>query len=46
MKIESRKKILITGGLGYLGGRICESLIKIGFDVVIGTRRRLPEGWA
>jgi UDP-glucose 4-epimerase len=39
MKIESRKKILITGGLGYLGGRICESLIKIGFDIVIGTRR-------
>jgi len=31
--------ILITGGLGYLGGRIAEHLIKSGYQVRIGTSR-------
>ena len=46
MELKSKKTLLVTGGLGYLGGRICESFIKIGFNVVIGTRKidvKLPE---
>jgi len=31
-------RILITGGLGFLGGRIAQSLIKEGHQVVIGSR--------
>ncbi len=31
--------ILVTGGLGYLGGRICEFLINSGKKVRIGTSR-------
>ena len=32
--------ILVTGGFGYLGGRICESLIESGNKVRIGTSRK------
>ncbi len=31
--------VLVTGGLGYLGGRISTSLIESGFNVFSGTRR-------
>jgi UDP-glucose 4-epimerase len=40
------KKILITGGLGYLGGRICKNLSNFGFNITIVTSRKdayLPE---
>lgn len=40
------KKLLITGGLGYLGGRICENLSNFGFNITIVTSRKdasLPE---
>jgi UDP-glucose 4-epimerase len=39
-------RILITGGLGFLGGRIGHYLMKSGNDVVLGTRKEnvlLPE---
>ena len=29
------KKIIITGGLGYLGSHLSRRLIKEGFDVII-----------
>jgi nucleoside-diphosphate-sugar epimerase len=32
--------ILVTGGFGYLGGRICKSLINSGNKVRIGTSRK------
>jgi UDP-glucose 4-epimerase len=33
------KTILVIGGLGYLGGRICESLLRTNkYKVIIGTR--------
>ena len=32
--------ILVTGGLGYLGGRICEELVNSGEQVRIGTSRK------
>ncbi len=34
------KTILVTGGLGYLGGRICEYLSNLKFNVVIATSRQ------
>ena len=34
--------ILITGGFGYLGGRIAEYLVKSGYDIRIGTHRVDP----
>jgi len=35
--------VLITGGLGYLGGRIAEYLIQSGFHVRIGTSQKYPD---
>ena len=34
-----RGKVLITGGLGYLGGNLSNYLINSGYQVVIGTSR-------
>jgi len=31
-------KVLVTGGLGYLGGRICKYLASRNFELLIGTR--------
>lgn len=41
------KRLLLTGGFGYLGGRIARTLVAEGFDVLVGTRRRdaLPPVW-
>jgi UDP-glucose 4-epimerase len=38
----NNKIILISGGLGYLGGRIAKHLISLGFQVRIGTSRVQP----
>ena len=32
-------KILITGGFGYLGGRLCRQLKENGHQVIVSTRR-------
>jgi len=32
-------RVLITGGFGYLGGRIAQSLVNQGYQVVLGSRR-------
>lgn len=32
-------RVLITGGFGYLGGRIAQSLFEQGYQVVLGSRR-------
>ena len=34
-------RILITGGLGYLGGRLAYHLLHHGHDVFVGTRKKL-----
>ena len=34
--------ILITGGLGYLGVRITDYLLTLGYDVKIATSRKSP----
>jgi UDP-glucuronate decarboxylase len=34
MKPQSRKRILITGGAGFLGSHLCECLLKNGHDVI------------
>ncbi len=39
-------KVLITGGFGYLGGRVAQSLSEQGYDVVLGTREdKTPPNW-
>lgn len=38
-----RKKVVVTGGLGYVGGRICAHLAELGYEVV-ATSRRVVEG--
>jgi UDP-glucose 4-epimerase len=39
-------KILITGGLGYIGGRLSLHLSKNGHEIVIGTRKNSkPPSW-
>lgn len=36
------KKVLVTGGFGYLGGRISQALQKSGFQVILGSRFDRP----
>lgn len=36
-------RILITGGLGFLGGRIAAYLHQCGYKVVIGTRKKISK---
>jgi len=40
-------KILITGGLGYVGGRISTALAQAGYEIRCGTRRanECPPSW-
>ena len=39
-------KVLITGGLGFIGGRLAKHLVEIGHEVVLGTRQTLiPPIW-
>lgn len=42
-----RRKILITGGMGYVGGRVAQMLVARGdLDIVLGSRREhLPPTW-
>ncbi len=38
--------ILVTGGLGYVGGRLAQHLCGLGHTVVLGTRRKTgPPDW-
>ena len=39
-KYEKERK-LITGGLGYLGGRLAYHLLHHGHDVFVGTRKKI-----
>ena len=34
-------KILITGGMGYLGGRLASQLSENGHEIYLGTRKAL-----
>ncbi len=39
-------KILITGGLGFVGGRLSINLLKSGHEIVVGTRKSInPPAW-
>jgi UDP-glucose 4-epimerase len=33
-------RVLITGGMGFVGGRLGDYLSESGFDVVMGTRKK------
>lgn len=35
-------KILITGGYGFIGGRLVQSLVNEGHQIAVGTRRKCP----
>lgn len=37
--LEMTKRVLITGGYGYLGGRVAQALAAQGWHVSLGTRR-------
>ena len=39
---KNRGVVLITGGLGYLGGRIVKHLLSLGFRVRIASSRSSP----
>ena len=39
-------RILITGGFGYIGGRLAQHLSEAGHSVILGSRRKAdPPGW-
>ena len=41
-----KKKVLITGGMGYIGGRVAANLLEEGHDVVLGGRNAgIPPDW-
>lgn len=48
--METNKKILVTGGAGYIGSAISQMLIKAGYQVVVfddlsaGQAEKVPEG--
>lgn len=44
MGIRYGKKVLVTGGAGYLGARIGESLATHGYDVDLGSRNPFSHG--
>ena len=37
-------RVLITGGMGFVGGRLGDYLSESGFDVVMGTRKKYDSG--
>lgn len=39
-KIEQPLRVLITGGFGYLGGRVAQYLTECGYQVVLGSREK------
>ncbi len=43
----SKRKILITGGLGYVGGRVAQHLVlQTDYEIVLGSRHKAdPPGW-
>lgn len=44
---SSALKILITGGFGYIGGRLAQYLFKHGYEIFLGTRKKItrPPFW-
>ena len=39
-------KVVVTGGFGYIGGRIVDHLQNQGYQVVVSSRRKQPPVWA
>ncbi|MCW8899129.1 MAG: SDR family oxidoreductase [Gammaproteobacteria bacterium] len=39
-KINQAIRVLITGGFGYVGGRVAQHLAKNGYQVVLGSRKK------
>ena len=44
--LTGQKKVLLTGGFGYLGGRLAQALAVDGYSVLLGTsKQRLSPTW-
>jgi UDP-glucose 4-epimerase len=44
MADESRSRVLVTGGSGFIGRRLVRALIEAGADVTVADRRPFPDG--
>jgi UDP-glucose 4-epimerase len=40
--IVKKKRVLITGGLGLVGGRLAVNLNRAGYEIILGTRKKIP----
>lgn len=44
--VTQNPRVLITGGYGFIGGRLVHYLVEMGYQVVIGSRtKRAPPQW-
>jgi UDP-glucose 4-epimerase len=44
MAVESRSRVLVTGGSGFIGRRLVRALVGAGADVTVADRRPFPGG--
>lgn len=45
-QVSSSRKVVVLGGNGFVGSRVCKLLVQAGCDVVSVSRSGLPPSWA